>query len=133
MSPRAVVAHYMQLRDRYWQNAHKMLAVGEYSKASEMLYGATVESIKAYALATKGARLSTHVEVRAFMREASKEIGDDGYYSKAFSKAERLHADFFEGLMTAEEVHGHLEATRELLAKLESDCRAAVSTDEKEE
>ncbi len=50
---------YLKTRDQYLVNAEKLLARREYRKASELLWGAMVQSIKALA-AKRGYRLGTH-------------------------------------------------------------------------
>ncbi len=62
------------------------------------------------------------------MRQTGKELGD--YYSRAFSKAEGIHADFFEGFMTPEDTAGNLEFARELLLRLEQNMRESIASEQ---
>jgi len=125
----APVHHHIRLRDQYFLNADRMVREHEWSKANEMLWGAVCQGIKALALATKGHTPSRHEALRSFMRELSKEKGEE-CYGRCFAHAERMHADFYVGRMAAEELAANIAFTRDLLARLEDDTRSFVAAHE---
>lgn len=112
---------HLARRDEYLANAKESLEKGEFSKGSELLWGAVTQGIHALASA-RGALLSTHFLLREFMRQVSKERQDRGYF-EAFRAAEGLHANFYWEWIPNEEMPARFEATRGFLETLEEDTR----------
>ena len=109
---------YLNARDKYLLNALELARKGELRKASEFLWGAVVLQIKLLALAVKNLRLATHRDIRLFMRELAKEVGDPELY-KSFQLVERLHVNFYDEVLDSEDFNLHLQEAIRLLKKLE--------------
>jgi len=109
---------YLNTRDKYLSNALKLVREGEFRKASELLWGAVALQIKLLALVKKNIRLATHKELRRFMRELVKELGDPELY-KTFHLVEKLHTNFYDEILDPEDFKLYLEEALKLIRKLE--------------
>jgi len=64
---------HLRRRDDYYNNALKYAAKGKFPKASELLWGAVTQSLKALA-ATRDINITSHAAFFSFTRDLSKEI-----------------------------------------------------------
>ncbi|MCP8321470.1 MAG: PaREP1 family protein [archaeon] len=87
-------AEYLRLNLKYLKEAEKFLAKKDYPQASEKLWGAFVEAVKALA-SEKGIKLGTHRSIAEFVTKLHKEHREWDLMS-AFAHAERLHVNFYE-------------------------------------
>jgi len=113
---------YLNTRDKYLSNALKLAGEGELRKASELLWGAVALQIKLLALARKNLKLATHKDLRKFMRQLAKELGDSELY-KTFQLVERLHANFYDEVLDPEDFNLYLQEALKLVKKLEQLCK----------
>ena len=94
----------------YLANAAATLRERRPEKSSEFLWGAMAESLKAMA-ALKDIRLRTHIEIRRYARDVAKQLNDERLL-EAYSVAESLHSNFYEGMFDTGQVMRHSRAIR---------------------
>lgn len=87
-------ADYLRLNSKYLKEAEGLLAKGDYPQASEKLWGAFVEAVKALA-AEEGVGLGTHRSIAEFVSKIHREHPEWGLRD-AFRHAESLHANSYE-------------------------------------
>lgn len=109
---------FSQRRDLYLANASEAISKGEYSKASEMLWGAVTQEIKKLA-AYKGIRITTHGEFFEFMRAVSKQVGDHSLY-EAFATLNVLHSNFYDPAFPDVDFPGYHQKALDFLKRLEA-------------
>lgn len=107
---------YQEQALHYIHNASLALQEGDVEKASEFLWGSMAESLKAVA-ACKGQLLRTHQELRIFARGLAREIKEPGI-EEAYSRAEKLHANFYESFLEPEDLALDMERIREAVRRL---------------
>jgi len=110
------VKDYLKLNDKYLREGDALLEKGEYIKASEKFWGATVEVIKAIA-AKRGADIRSHGEIYQFITMLSKELGDRELL-RCFAGASALHQNFYENWLTPEMVVDYANGVKALVEKL---------------
>ena len=108
----------MALNGKYLQDAEALLDKGDYSQASEKLWGAAAQVVKAIA-ATRRWRHSSHRDLREVVGRLYRESGDEEL-PRLFSVAESLHANFYENYMSGDIVQLHAADIRKLVEKLEA-------------
>jgi len=89
-----VIADFLRVRDRYYKNAEELIGQGELRKASEMLWGAVTQTVKALAAASN-VEISNHREFFDFLRELCDELDNDYFYS-SFVQLNDLHRNFYD-------------------------------------
>jgi len=109
--------HYLDLNRKYLKEAEGFLAKGDSSQASEKLWGASAESVKAIA-AYRDLDLKTHSDLWNFTTKLSSELGDPEILS-LFATANYLHQNFYENVMTLEGVRASAEAVKRFIEKVE--------------
>jgi len=85
---------YIRTRDKYLSNSDRLSGEGEFRKASELLWGAITQAIKALAAAW-GQRISKHGEFFDFMRTIAREVDENSLY-ESFLFLRQLHTNFYE-------------------------------------
>jgi len=108
---------YLRRRSEYWSNALKYVGEGKFSKASEFLWGAVAQSIKALA-AMRDVSISRHSMFFDFMRELSKEQEDAELY-KSFLFLNNLHKNFYDEYIGAADFQIYLEEAGKFLRRVE--------------
>jgi len=111
------VVHYRDISTEYLGHARSLLADGDLKQASEKAWGATATAVKAVAEA-RGMEHSRHGHLWRVVRALVRETGDTEIRG-AFSRAESLHANFYEVWMEREDVEDHLEHVERLVRKLD--------------
>lgn len=111
------VVHYRELSAEYLRHARTLLAEGDLAQASEKGWGATATAVKAVAEA-RGMEHSRHGHLWRVVRTLVRETGDTEIRG-GFSRAESLHANFYEVWMEREDVEDHLGHVERLVAKLD--------------
>lgn len=91
---RETITGFLRYRDVLYQNAEELIVRGELRKASEMLWGAVAQSVKALAVASN-VRISNHNQFFLFLQELCKELGDSYFYA-AFVELNNLHRNFYD-------------------------------------
>ena len=108
---------YLDLSRKYLGQAREILGKGDYSKAGEMLWGATAEMVKALAL-HRGIELNSHGEIWEYIAKLSDETGDREIL-KLFHVANGLHTNFYENWMPPRVVEEDAKFVEALIEKLE--------------
>ena len=85
---------FLRYRDHYFSNAQEMIRKDEIRKASEMLWGAAVQSIK-FLASINSVTLRSHKNIRDFVREVSEEEKNEALY-QLFLELESLHRYFYD-------------------------------------
>lgn len=90
------VKKYLELNDKCVNDAEECLTKGDYTQASEKLWGATVTVAKAIA-AQRRKTIKTHEGIGAFLAQIAKELKDESI-SNVYFTAEALHQNFYENV-----------------------------------
>ena len=110
---------YLKLNLKYLKEAEEFLAKRNYPQASEKLWGAFVEAVKAVA-AERGVKLGTHRSIAEFVSKIHEEQPKWGLRN-VFRHAESLHINFYEDHLPEDyvlESKGIIERTvKEMLKK----------------
>jgi Archaeal PaREP1/PaREP8 family. len=115
---RAISAQrYLRRRSEYWDNALKYVGGGKFAKASEFLWGAIAQSIKAVAI-MRDIKITRHSAFFDFMRDLSKELNDKDLY-KSFVFLNTLHRNFYDERIGPAESQIYLEEAGRFLRKIE--------------
>ncbi len=88
------VTRYQRLNGKYLNDADRLLKKGDYSQASEKLWGAAAEITKAYA-EKMGRHLKRHADLFEFVEELEERRPKLGLYH-LFLDANHLHSNFYE-------------------------------------
>lgn len=94
MSEAGYVRTLYQMRDQYWSNAEHAIKAKEYRKASELLWGAVAQQLKALA-GTHGILIKSHGQFFNFLRQLSSELHDKSLYLE-FVDLNALHQNFYD-------------------------------------
>ena len=111
------VKEYLKARDEYYKNALEFIGKGELRKASELLWGAVAQSIKALA-ATRQIRIETHAKFFDFMRQVARELKDEELYKK-FLLLRDLHRNFYEEIIAPQDFEIYLKETTVFIKRIE--------------
>jgi hypothetical protein len=114
----AKAIEFIKIRDHYYKNAEEMTVKGEFRKASEMLWGAVTQTIKAIA-ALRKVEISNHTQFFTVVKEMSKELNDPTFY-KTFVELNTLHRNFYDEFIPAEAFPLFFGKTKDYLLKLQS-------------
>jgi len=109
--------HYLDLNRRYLKEGEDFLAKGDSAQASEKLWGASAEIVKAVG-AQMGLELKTHADLWGFTTKLSSELGDPEIL-RLFATANYLHQNFYENVMTLEAVSASAVAVKQFIEKVE--------------
>ena len=108
---------YLKLNRKYLDEAEEFLAKGDPVQASEKLWGAAAEMVKAVA-AKRGISLKSHRDLWEFVAKLTDELNDPDI-TKLFAVANALHQNFYEDWMPLNAVKKSAEAVKQLNEKLE--------------
>jgi len=107
---------HVKMRDEYLANAEKFAGKGEYRKASELLWGAVTQAIKA--LASKhGWVIEKHWQFFDFMQATAKETKDESLY-KTFLFLNDLHKNFYDEKIRPIDFEIYLKEAYQFMLKL---------------
>jgi len=107
---------YLKLLDGYLREADEMLDRGNFTQASEKLWGAAAEAVKTVA-AARGVELPSHRDLWEFTAKLDKEHPEWDLLS-LFHTANSLHVNFYENWLPPEAVKRGSESVREFAEKL---------------
>lgn len=110
------VERYLELNRKYLEEAEGFLTKGDYVQASEKLWGAAAEMVKAVA-SKRGLELKSHRDLWGFVTRLDNERPELNLL-KLFHVANSLHVNFYENWMTPEAVTKGAEAVKEFIEKL---------------
>jgi hypothetical protein len=91
---------------------------GEYRKASELLWGAITQAIKALA-SLSGIRIWQHREFKSYIRDVGREKRDEEYY-ELFEYLENLHRNFYDENIDPEDFPIYLRKAKKFLEKTQT-------------
>jgi len=109
--------HYLNSSHKYLEDGETLLVKGDSTQASEKLWGASAEILKAVA-AHRGLELKTHADLWSFTTKLSSELRDSEIL-KLFATANYLHQNFYENAMTPEAVKASADAVKQFIEKVE--------------
>lgn len=109
---------YLGLHRKYKKEAEELLDKRDYVQASEKLWGATAEMVKAVA-AERGVSLGTHRSIAEFVSRLQKEHPELDL-NIPFHVANSLHTNFYEDHLTGDQVTRGAEVVRDFAKRLES-------------
>ena len=107
---------YAELNGKFLKDAKALLDKHDYVQASEKLWGATAQIIKAIAL-KRGKHLRSHAEIIKYVGLLSKELNDKSILVY-FSVASSLHQNFYEDWLIPEIVIQDAKIVEKLIKKL---------------
>ena len=110
------VEDYLRLNGKYLKEAEELLRRGDYVQASEKLWGAAVEAVKAVAK-SRGVSLGTHRSLVNYVLELHKKHPELDL-RRGFAMAETLHINFYEDHLPAEEVRLRAEEVKSFVEKI---------------
>lgn len=90
------VKRFLDLNNKYIKDADECLKKGDYTQASEKLWGATVTIVKAIA-AQRRKTIKTHEGISFFLAQIARELNDESIASISLM-AEGLHQNFYENV-----------------------------------
>jgi len=109
-------AQYTRLNGKYLKYAEGFLRKKDYAQASEKLWGACAEVIKAVA-AKRGKQLGTHRSIGEFVTKLHKEHPDWNLID-SFNIASNLHVNFYEDYLPPEHVLRSEKVVKEFVKRL---------------
>jgi len=108
--------NYLNLLNKYLAEADDMLAKEDFTQASEKMWGAAAEAVKAVA-AARGVELLSHRDLWEFTTKLDKEHPEMNLLN-LFHIANSLHTNFYENWLTPEALKKGSEAVHEFVEKL---------------
>ncbi len=96
MQSNGTVKKYLDLNNKYIKDADECLKRGDYTQASEKLWGATVTIVKAIA-AQRRKTIKTHEGISFFLAQIARELNDESIGNVYFT-SEALHQNFYENV-----------------------------------
>ncbi|MBN1762981.1 MAG: PaREP1/PaREP8 domain-containing protein [Methanomicrobia archaeon] len=109
------VEQYWIKSEKYYNNALKHAAHGEFTKASELLWGAVTQSLRALAT-MRGIYIRSHKGYSSLTFLLSQELKDREFH-KTFKFLEDLHENFYEEKIDPKEFPIYREAAEDFLKK----------------
>jgi len=117
------MATLYQMRDQYRANAEHAIEAGELRKASELLWGAITQQLKALA-ATRNVLITSHGQFFDFLRQLAGETRDEGLY-KDFVALNALHKNFYDETIPPDVFPDYYQQTIQYIARLDQLARSA--------
>jgi hypothetical protein len=108
---------FRQTRDQYRSNAEHAIALGEFRKASELLWGALTQQLKELA-ASHNILIRSHRQFFDFLRQYAVETDDRSLYED-FVALNALHANFYDEVIPADAFPIFYQKAIEYIAHLE--------------
>lgn len=111
-------AAYVKLNGKYLKDSQRLLDKRDYAQASEKLWGAMAEIIKAVA-AKRGVELGTHRSLGEFVSRLQKEHPEWDLVP-AFGLGNALHMNFYEDWLPPDHVELYANVIREFIERLQT-------------
>lgn len=89
-----IIKKYLELNNKCLHDAEECLKNGDYTQASEKLWGAMVTIVKAIA-SQRRKTIRSHEGISAFMAEIARELNDRSI-GNIYLAAEGIHQNFYE-------------------------------------
>jgi hypothetical protein len=116
-----------QTRDQYRSNAEHAIVAGEYRKASELLWGAVTQQLKALA-ATYNTVITSHRQFFDFLRQLAAELKDKPIYAD-FVDLNALHKNFYDEVIPPDLFPDFYEKTIRYIGRLDALARKDKSSE----
>jgi len=116
LDPETRVRVYVKLHEKYSREAEELYAKGDLTQSGEKYWGALTSLLSAVG-EREGLPHYTHRDLREIAELLAERTGDPDY-SRLFSSAEALHANFYHGLMTKLSFEAHRRDVVRLIQKL---------------
>lgn len=117
------MATLYQMRDQYRANAEHAIEAGELRKASELLWGAIAQQLKALA-ATRNILITSHRQFFDFLRQLASEISDESLY-KDFVALNALHKNFYDETIPPDVFPDYYDQSLKFIARIDQLARNA--------
>lgn len=111
------------MRDQYRANADHAIEAGELRKASELLWGAVTQQLKALA-ATRQVVITSHRDFFDFLRQLASELKDESLY-KDFVALNALHKNFYDETIPADVFPDYYEKSNQYIGRLDALSKSA--------
>jgi hypothetical protein len=108
--------NYIKQADNYLKEYEREIKKRNLRQASEKLWGAASQIVKAYAEKKRWAH-NGHRELFKVVSKISKETGDEELKA-LFSNASALHTNFYEGWFTKDEVETNAKLVKKFVDKI---------------
>ncbi len=118
MATSEVTIGFLRTRNSYLSNAEELIKKKEWRKASELLWGAVTQSIKALA-SISNFSISKHEKFFDFLKTLSKEIGDEEIYT-LFLDLNSLHKNFYDEIIPEGDFPIYYKRVLQFLGKLDN-------------
>jgi len=114
---------YIELNGKYMKDSKTLLEKQDYVQASEKLWGAASQIVKAVAY-KRGIKLRSHAAINKYFVELSKELNDESIIVDSHI-ANSLHQNFYEDWLAPEAVINGSMIIEKLIKKLKplAECR----------
>jgi hypothetical protein len=110
-----------QTRDQYRSNADHAVELGEFRKASELLWGALTQQLKAFA-ATRNIVITSHRQFFEFLRQLAGELKDKSVYAD-FVELNALHKNFYDEVIPVDLFPDYYERALQYIIRLDAMTR----------
>lgn len=117
MDPREKAIEYVEASEELLGEAREELDKGNVRQAAEKVWGAAL-AIKAYAYWREGKKLSSHGELRDYMRLMIRDMGS--WVREAWMFADGMHTCFYEGWRAREDVEDSIKRVEKLVQEVAS-------------
>ena len=107
---------HLALSEKYLKEAEEFLNKGDHTQASEKVWGAASQIVKALA-AKRGKALRSHRELHVFVSEIRRELKDPEI-STLWLSANSLHQNFYENWLPEETVKDGMENVRKFVKRI---------------
>jgi len=114
LDPDELVEVHLKLLEKYMNEAEDFLKKGDYVQASEKVWKAVAQAVKALA-AKDGREIRSHRELQEY---AASIIEKDAELRKGWSAAGELHRNFYEAWLPPKLVRGYIEDVKEFLSRI---------------
>ncbi len=121
---------YIETRNQYYKNAEELMSRGELRKASEMLWGAVTQTLKALA-ALRDIEINNHNDFFAATEQLAKEKKDPTIYT-TFLELNTLHRNFYDKFIPTEGFPLYASKAREYIRKLQWLIHEVLAQERKE-
>jgi hypothetical protein len=114
LDPDELVEVHLKLLEKYINEAEDFLKKGDYVQASEKVWKAAAQAVKALA-AKDGREIRSHRELQEY---AASIIEKDAELRKGWSAAGELHRNFYGAWLPPKLVRGYIEDVKEFLSRI---------------
>ncbi|MBI4181801.1 MAG: hypothetical protein HY520_02435 [Candidatus Aenigmarchaeota archaeon] len=116
------VLQFLNVRDRYFSNAENPIQKRDFRKASELLWGAIAQAMKALG-ASSGITIRTRGQIRDFVKQIAQDMSDPAFF-KTFRQLEALHRNFYDEEILEEEFPEYYSITMSFISKIDDLMKA---------